>query len=272
MLLYDRIIKAEFITATGITYSFDDLRIAYRVECTDTSEANSLELSIYNLSDQTKSLLLRVCKKVMLYVGYQVPTRIFYGDVTSMSDQILPTDIVFKVTAGESAAKLQESKVSLSFSPGATYKTVLAGLVSSFGLPSIVDIKTTMDKVLSNGYSYTGMTSAAMTKLCKTLGVSWSIQGDVVVVYDKSIPRAVPIISVSSGLIGSPTKIRITENKKEIHGWEVSSLVNPGIVPGSNIIVSSKQLQNKLLRVKRVTHTGDSHGGDNLSLTQAVEG
>jgi len=286
MSLYGRIIQIEIGKAGTTGRSFSDFHISFDIKKTEFGkEPNTCKVTITNLSETLRSFIFAEKQKIIVKAGYleeSGPEVIYVGDITARENQIKRPEIITVIDAGDGAESLSKSKLSIAYSPGAQGNQILKEVVDSFKLPkktnlSLIDIK---KKIFSNGFNFNGAASTAMNKVCKNLGLNWSIQNDELKVYkqfnhDKSL--AIELNS-NTGLIGTPQQTKITTQESsdsqslEIDGWSVDSLLQPKAEPGGIILLSSSSTgQNKKYKIITVQHTGDNMESDFKSTLQVVE-
>lgn len=90
--------------------------------------------------------------------------------------------------------------------------------------------------------------------LCNSYGLEaiWDLQTLNIVPKNVAIPKSVPTLSLSTGLIGTPKRIET--------GWEVECLMQHDLFPGCLVYVESETFEGTLI-LSRVEFHGQTHGG-----------
>lgn len=286
MSLYGRTVIVEIGKEGSMGRSFSDFHITFDIKKTEFGkEPNTCKVTITNLSETLRSFIFAEKQKLIVKAGYSEesgPEVIYIGDITARENQIKRPDIVTVIDAGDGAEALSKSKLSIAYSPGAQGQQILKEISDSFKLPkktnlSLIDIK---KKIFSNGFNFNGASSTAMNKVCKNLGLNWSIQNNELKVYKKfNNDQSLAIeLNSNTGLIGTPQRTKITTQESadsqslEIDGWSVDSLLQPKAEPGGLILLSSSSTgQNKRYKIITAQHTGDNMESDFKTTLQVVE-
>ena len=287
MSQFNRIANVTILSDEGVSdlkIQVSKLRVEFTIKKTETSESNSCLVNIYNLSESTRNKINKTDDLLTVEVGYEEGTGlevIFIGNITDVNHRFERPNIITSLDVNDGEKTLQNSKVALSYGGTTTVKQTLKDVIKSFNIGQKVnfDLVSFKDKILSNGFSYAGLSKTVMDKLTKAVGLNWSIQNNELKIYEEDKTDQFTVINLSSttGLIGSPEKIKIKSGKKskskiELDGWKVTSLLQPKIEPGGRITIKSKMIPDgSIFRVLNVEHVGDTHGGRWQTISQAVE-
>lgn len=252
----------------------EGLRIQFRSEKSLQQEPNKAEVSIWNLSQDTRGKLTDAVDRheavVVLEAGYAAsgadPSTtevLFKGDARIISHVRQGADWVTRLQSGDGAAAYKSARMVGSFAPGTKRGTVIEEAAKALGLPlgnlkeriKAHDFKGALTEFVG-GFSAAGKASSQLTELLSPLGLGWSIQdGQLQVLGEKDATSAQPVLlGPESGLIGSP-------ELGDQGVVKVKSLLQPGIRPGRRIELDAEAVRG-LFRVERVTHSGDTHGTD----------
>jgi len=102
--------------------------------------------------------------------------------------------------------------------------------------------------------------------------MTWSIQDGELQVLPIGGANTTPaiLISVDTGMIGTP-ELGVPEADKKPPVLTISKLIDPGALPapGGVILVQAKNIEGAFV-VKKVTHVGDTGGGEWRSDIEAV--
>lgn len=263
---YQRIVRTSVtVLETGQTrawLSYDPvtrnqgLRQAFRAEKTKSSEPNKGEVQLWALSDDSIALLSAKGAVVSVEAGYESLQNLgllFIGDV----DHVDVKNKVTKVEAGDGSRKYRLSRVATSYATPVSLQQLLQLFAGRLGLPlrlsaSVRDIR------LTQGGAFVGRVSDQLDSVTKSLGLTWSIQDNVLQVVEEGSDtgqRAV-VLGPQTGLIGEPSK-----NVKE-KTVQFKALLQPKLVPNRLVNLKPRALRladfEGFYRAVKVVHQGDS--------------
>lgn len=257
---------------------FRDLRVAFRIEKSLESNPNQATISIYNLSESSRSLVEQDGAVIQLKAGYGENTKLLYlGDIARTTTKRSGGDIVTEIEAGDGEFAYQNATANVSLGPGAKYSQVFSAIGDRLGLSTGSVKITNPNDQFQQGYAYSGMARDALDILTEKQGLEWNIQDGQLQVLpaEATTDDTVVLLNPGSGLVGSPFKTKILRpdlarvgKGKEEAGVNITSLLNPEIRPGRRIKVES-QFVNGVFKVERVTHSGDTHGNQFYSEVEA---
>lgn len=273
-----------------ITETFQpSLRASFKVEKTSAKEPNKATIEVYNLSESNRSILkdgadivartIALAQKAKVAPVWQWPLiveagyvgsreQLFTGDVVYAQSKRDTTSWITTIEAEDGGIQFSNARIKQSFGPGTTLQTVLLACAKALG----VGIGNSMTKlaapkrslvVYKKGLVLSGKVSDVLDKQCTNAGYKWSIQDGQLQLLAKgeTLIESVPILSATSGLIGSP-------ELGEAGSIKCQSLLRGTIKPGKRIIVES-QLVKGTFKVDRVTHSGDTWGSNWYSEIEA---
>lgn len=243
------------------------LRIAFKVEKSTRREPNKVELSIWNLSEQTrKELHLPKFVPVEIQVGYTGKVfTIFTGDLTYVQSARQGADWVTKLQAGDGTKQLRTARITESFAPGVTIVDVAKRAADKLGLP----LGNLLDKInggsvrgktdsFPKGYQMSGKAEDELDKVLRTMGFEWSVQDGKLQVAEpgKAVDATIVSLSPDTGLVGSPEK-----GEKGVIKFR--SLMQPDLAPGKTVRLTSRDNPGGAdFKIERVVYTGDTFGTD----------
>lgn len=239
------------------------LRCAFSVERDTSTDPNSAEFVVYNLTASNRKELAATEN---VYVRFSAG---YVGDLNLIFDGWLRRVEVIKdgaewltrVSAGDGEGKIVSSRAHLTFRKGALVRDVLAQLVTAMGgdgaavapnLPIAL-----MSRTIPHGFAIAGNARQCLGQACANLGLEWSAQNGSIVVLEKGRARNtldVPLISPDTGLLGSP---RHDKPNTVI----CSTVLLPGLQPGDAFRLESRSMTGDF-RVEKSVHHGDTHEGD----------
>jgi len=250
----------------------DGLRISFKVEKDNKPEPNKAEISVWNLSRETRAnIVASESVPIAIQVGYgEDIEQIFIGDI--MRDGITTTrdggDWVTTFKAGDGADAYRSARIQESFAKGAKIEKVLKKLSESLG----VGMGNALDKIKQGdikgglteffgGTVLSGQSSVELTRMLDSLDMEWSIQDGQLQIVEKGLwnDEAVVVLTPETGLIGSPEPGNRKKDKPAITKFR--SLLQPGIKPLRRVQVKSESVDG-IFVVSKVLHTGDIAGQD----------
>lgn len=247
----------------GTVTRIEDLRVSFRVVRNVRKEPNTADISIWNLSETTRSSLQDRGLTLLLEAGYQDDLKSLYlGDISKASHRHEGPDWISSIQSGDGLT-LSASRYLRSFSQGTAVKEALRGILTSLGAAAEQALAALTrgdlagaEEQLINGIALAGPTPEEIQKLAASAGLEFSIQDGQIQLLDKGKATAdeAVFLSPTTGLIGSPQP-----GEKGI--VRARALLNGAIRPAGRVVIDSS-LINGVFRVEKVEHSGDNFGGD----------
>lgn len=247
------------------TIEITKLDMSFSVTKTLKPEPNTAELKILNLNEKNRSALeqLRVAP-VLIEAGYKNATTVlFVGDLrTAFSVQEGP-NIITALSSGDGEKKIQTSRVNVSIGKNTTVDAVIRAVAEALGVgagnlnDAVKDLKLSkVGTMFSAGTVIYGNAAREMTSLCRSVGLSWSVQDGKlqIIPLRQVLAGAAILLSPSTGLIGSPS----VDNKGIL---SARMLMIPDVSPGRKLVLDAKRLKGQY-RIETTKHSGDTAGGD----------
>jgi hypothetical protein len=201
------------------------------------------------------------------------------------------TDCITTLDLADGTKAMRDSYCSLSYAPGTSAKTIIQRCANEMGVPVVYGDDVGELESYQNGYSYIGQADGALTEICNALGLSWSIQNNIlniILAGGTSTNRGL-VFSPQSGLVGVPERIIQAEYKsnksnpkktakkkakkekpRKKAGWKIQTLLVPSVNPGDMVKVESKWITG-WFRVEKVSHRGDYNGTNWGSAMELIE-
>jgi hypothetical protein len=277
----------------NITFE-NNLHIGFSVDKDTTKESNKAKLEIYNLSDATRKKIEVPDTEVEIYAGYEKAggaILAFKGSVTYGFTRDAGTDCITTLDLADGTKAMRDSYCSLSYAPGTSAKTIIKRCANEMGVPVVYGDDVGELESYQNGYSYIGQADGALTEICNALGLSWSIQNNIlniILAGGTSTNRGL-VFSPQSGLVGVPERIIQAEYKsnksnpkktakkkakkekpRKKAGWKINTLLVPSVNPADMVKVESKWITG-WFRVEKVSHRGDYNGTNWGSAMELIE-
>lgn len=257
----DRLIRAR---ADDDDIAQPTLRVQFKVEKGDRKTPNSANVTVYNLSDASRSSIQEKGATTIIEAGYVGSTQqIFKGDLIYASTRRDGPDWVTEFQSGDGAARYRGKRINESFPRGAKLKQVVKTAAEAIG----VDLGNTVDRMTQGGFRGSidefarglvlqGKATTELEKLLKSIGLGYSIQDGALQILggNETTQAAAVKISPATGMVGSPEV-----GEKGI--VNVRTLLQGLIKPGLKVDIEAKEFTGFFKCIK-VTHTGDTWGGD----------
>ena len=287
-LLSIKIVNSDY-TGYYDVVNIKGLRISFSIIKSLSSTTNSAVIKIWNLSQDNRNLLKDFGDEVTLYAGYTEedqgggPSVLFIGDTTTVSHQYDLPEIVTTLECGDGEKYFNQLRVNLSYAANTSARTIISGIASQMGI-QFVEFASSDNLVYRQGFKFIGMGKDALNIVCNKLNLQFSIQNNQLQVIPINGTISEPIIQVNqaTGMQGIPQ--RYTYRSLDLYrsidkrntGYKVNVALNPFILPGSKIDLSSSHLNFRgPYRVETVRHEGDTYGfvwSSQLECTELLQG
>lgn len=253
-------------------------RILFRVNRSIDSKANTAEAQIANLSADSQGRIQIRRPQFSIEAGYRETSAVlFQGEAVEIQTVKQPTGFLTTIKAADGYSATRQ-RVNEALPPGATVAQAIEAVAKSIGVSAdralararAGDFDGAIGRFL-NGITLSGRTRDEMDKLAKSAGFQWSIQNGELLMQlpNEGSQESAVLLSPSTGLIGSPERV-IDEKRKSAVIIRARSLLQPKIRPGRLIEVESSQISG-VFKTEKVSHSGDSAGGEYQSEIEAIE-
>lgn len=254
----------------------------FQVRRGDIQTPNSIDLRVYNVSDQTVNRIQKEFTKITLQAGYTGNFGlIFYGNIKQIRrGRESATDTFLDITAADGDSAYNFAVVNKSLAAGSSIADRAAAVqqsMSTFGVtPGYVSGLPAA--TLPRGKVMFGMARDHARILAKTANADWSMQdGQFTIIPQSSyLPGEIPVLTSDTGMIGLPEQTQ--------DGISIKTLLNPNIKIGSRVKVDNASIQrfkfglginaiktnafvpriqdDGVYRVLVAEHSGDNRGQD----------
>lgn len=249
-----------------------ELAIRFKAKRTLAMRAGTLDLEIRNLSPEHRREI-QTARRFRTFVEVQAGyvggmSLIFRGDLRKAVPAREGTDWIVKVTAGDGEHALRSARVSRSFAPGTTVQAVVQHIAEAMGVGignavtalrgASLGTAGLLGDALPEGTVLHGSAAAELTRLCESARKTWSIQEGNLQILDLggALSRTAILLSPDTGMVGTPEIV----NRRVI---TVKALLQPGLVPGQQVVVQSDALLSTApWRITEADYSGDTHGVD----------
>ena len=241
------------------------LRVFFKIEKSLAKAPNQAEVTIYNLSDDSRSAIQEKGAFCIVEAGYVGNvSQLFTGDLTFASTKKVGVDWISTFQSGDGSKQYRSSRINESFPKGTSLAQIMKRASTVLG----VDLGNAVEKfnegnfrkgfeAVSRGMVLQGRTSDEIEKLLKSAGFKWSIQDGALQVLrdDETTEDEAIVLSSGAGLVESPEV-----GEKGI--VTATSLLQGRIRPGRSVNIESRELSG-FFKVLSVTHTGDTWDAKN---------
>lgn len=274
--------QAYRINFPKLNKSFENnLKINFQIEKDTTKESNKSKLEIYNLSESSRKAIEVADNEVEIYAGYEDGAVLcFRGTVTYGYTKDSGTECITSLDLADGTVALRDSYCSLSYAPGTSAKTIIQRCATEMGVPVVYGDDVGELENYKNGFSFYGQAPECLTEVCNALGLSWSIQNNIlnIILAGGTATNRGLVFSAQSGLVGLPERIVQAEYKsnkttpkrkakqkakkeepRKKAGWRIETLLVPSVNPGDMVKVESRIITG-WFRVEKVRHSGEYNG------------
>lgn len=265
----------------------EGLEITFRITKTITREPNTGQISIYNLSADSRSYCQVKGAELTLEAGYEdLHGQIFTGQTQLVYSKREGTSWVTTLETGDGLKFLFGHGIGLALGGRVTMRQAVEESLAAMGVPKGVHkgLDALVDKTFPRGFVASGNPTTTMDGLADRGGLHWSIQDGRSHVYPRGQYGSDEIILISDvrkagGLVGSPERFDRTLTNpfqtqdpfaNPLRGIRFKSLLNPLIVPGTRVRLESRDITGTYRCIK-VTQTGDRRGQPWYSEVEADE-
>jgi hypothetical protein len=188
------------------------MRIEADVDLESGSKPNKAKVKIHNLGPGALSWIEQSGNSMQVLAGEGVASQLFLGDVSRYgvtTKKEKSGGLVTEIEARDGGRRYGEAKFSRSYPAGTARDLILTDVLAALRLPIGYRSPSLAPFALSFGYSFSGRASDALAELMAADLSNYTIQGGAVYMFapgDGTLPGVSPILSDSTGLMGSPER------------------------------------------------------------------
>ncbi|MEM9407167.1 MAG: hypothetical protein AAGA81_14105 [Acidobacteriota bacterium] len=180
----------------------------------------------------------------------------------NITTELSGVDAITVVEARDGGRGFRQARIEQSFGAGVSVNTVLRACAAALGvgignLDQVTGVELEAGgNIYPEGVVLSGPVSRELTRVLRGLGLRWSVQhGALQLLRGGELLQTEAIrLTPSTSLIGTP--------EVGARGVvRVVSLLTPDLWPGRAIVLESRRVNGRY-RARKVTYTGDSHGGE----------
>lgn len=233
--------------ASGQGLDLSQLHIRFQIWSATTQSPKHTSIRVYNVSDATAKSLQQEFTQVFLQAGYDGNFgQIFGGAIKQVrKGRENATDTFIDIIAADGDEAYNWSVVNTTLAAGwsqTDYHNALIQTMSSYGIqagytPAFAPTQLPRGKVVY------GMARDNMRALAGSSGTQWTIQDGKLhmVPITGYMSGQTVVLTSDTGMVGIPTQT--------VDGIIVKCLLNPNIVPGSQIQINNASIQQAALSV-----------------------
>jgi hypothetical protein len=269
-MAFMRFVEVTVGPKDGNGFKIDGLKIAFKIEKTDSSDTNTSTIKIYNLNQDTSSKAAVAGNHIMLRAGYQDETigSIFFGNVLKGVRYRDGDDYITELQIQDGRTAVMSTRVSVSYSKGVEAKTVaqdfLNALQLSFkGLENIPD-----GEAYPSGFSHIGMATDGLKKVLSRFDLSYTIQNEMIFILKPGEAADTTGLKLTpeTGLLKIPQSVSDKtgdgDDKTEAKNkWKFTTMLFPELVPGAACKVEASSFSGDVI-IHKAIYEGDNWGGD----------
>ena len=255
------------------------LHIEFSCEKSDAEAQNTGRVTIWNLSPQHIAVLEEKDCILSLRAGYgDRLAQIFTGIVSYVKTDPDGADKRTQIEVVDNLVQVRDTYVSISYAGVVNWKTIIDAIGAQMGVAISYSYNASFPNT-TNGYSYIGPASGALTAACTCCGLVWNIQNGVLQIKRPNdiMSQEVFVISPDTGLLGSPSRVSLEKSKSanvsyadKQFGWEVQYLMNGAIGVDDYVRLESKNVTG-YFRAQKVEYSGDNLSGDWICKARLLE-
>lgn len=252
------------IKSGNVTLNSDDLDFEFTVPFDDDLEANQVDITVYNLSDNTINNLKRTAE-ISIEAGYKDDIGvIFKGFIDNVKTGYDDVDKVTTITCWDCAGT--ETVTNITYSSNTKASKILKDLLTKLKMPIAV-FNVRRDWTYIDAVTVDGCLREEIKKYAEVCGISvYANNGSIYARYIKDGDNINFTVNEDTGLIGSPEhysdEINAEDYVDEIDGYKVEMLLQHRITTASIINLSSRGI-NGSFRVRK----GEHHYADGEATT-----
>jgi hypothetical protein len=265
-----------------LSFEIQNLRVSFSITKNIAWAGNSGIVRIYNLSQSIRNQIKNFGCKIELHAGYRENSGLqilYIGYTNTVSHNFAYPEIITTLECTDSSRWTTDgsnAKGSLSYQAGTPAQTIIEDCARLMGV-TIAPLPFFKNLEYPFGFNSCYLYREAIQKVCDYLQLQPTYVNNILYIYPiKFAPGSLkPVASINetTGMIGVP---QLFTNQKQqtwtatyapTVGYRVNIALNPLIIPGNSILLSSNHLEimNQPQLVQTVRHTGDNYGPEWIS-------
>lgn len=255
---------ADLTRVTTYGTSFDDLHMEANISfnpTTTSSNNNSSEIKVFNLSKDVRDRISQVNGRVILEAGYEEGDFdvIFTGQINDIYTNKNGADLVTVISCKDGWTPTNHIRYTKSFGKGTSFQDIFEDMITVFEQHGISRSDTGIllnepnppwavpaDTKVSKSWSYSGFLRGGMDKLCTEFGLTYQIEHSTLFIYPKNYQKMFTELELTEEQIISIRRASNSQNKtpNEVSnnaGIQVQTLLLPKVTPKYRVKVVAKE-------------------------------
>lgn len=239
--------------------------VTFRVKRTLRPEPNTCEITIANLSPDTRAAVAALEDvRVRIRAGYGDELATIYdGELRDVSTTREGPTITTTIRSGDGERAYRRSRVNRSFAPGSSVEDVMREMATSMRVGIGNALSAVRDRglgglveIFEQGTVASGRSADELTRTLDAADLEWSVQSGALQVLPRgaALQREALRLAPNSGLLGTPS----VDAKGEV---KFRAMMIPGIEPGVRVVIDS-EFHRGTFRIEAAEYVGDTSGGD----------
>lgn len=226
------------VEVAGKVFTLPPFDIEFDFPFSDKSDANNGSLSIYNLSKETLTKLVRKLP-IQVRAGYRdFNGTVFLGCIERVKTSPDGVDSKTEITVGDSSSVLIRHRTNKTWKAGIKASQVAKDIIRDMGL-TVGDLDFPKDTAYIGGKTFTTGSKTALEELARDCGLKLHINKGLVYMRPKvKGDKTAVLLTYETGLIATPEPVEDTDGKNT-GGFKVISLMNHLITTDSIIKIES---------------------------------
>jgi hypothetical protein len=248
-------------SASTVTYvARPTLRCAFMAEKTNEPKPNKAKVSVWNLSETSRSSLQEKRVPILVEAGYVGNTATIFAGKLLVSKHVRNgPDWVSEFESGDGSVEYSAKRLRESFKPGVKIEQIMKRVAGEMGIGVGNSLKKISEgnfrgglQEFTKGIALNGRCSDLFDDLMSSAGFEWSIQDEQLLVLrpDETTEDTAIELTSDTGLIGSPVV-----GEKGI--LTATSLLDPTLNPGRKLRILTAEVDG-FYKTTRVKHIGDT--------------
>lgn len=237
------------------------LTVRFKIDKSLAATPNKSEIHVVNMNPEHRALVEAVPQvPVLLEAGYEEGSSVlFLGKLRTARSVKDGGDWITSLSSGDGELAYQKGRVSVPIKKGTPTDVGLREIVKALGVAE-GNLKDAVNKIKSNalgqmfaaGTVFHGQAAREMTSVCRSCGLTWSIQDGKLQFLGlrEALAGEAILLSASTGLVDSPTV-----DPKGV--MKCRMLLAPDVFPGRLLVLQSLAVEGQY-RIEKTTHTGDT--------------
>ncbi len=247
-------LREAAVSTSGKVFTYPNFEIQFKMEFGKGGDPDFATVEIYNLMPESEALF-QLDEMLTLEAGYAGDVGILMlGKIRHVQVFREGNDRICEIEVYDTSSEYQGDAISESYVPGTTAEQILQRIIVNKSGLELGKISLPKNLVYAQGRSVDGTPRDIITEIAEDCGAEVHIvHGMIYVLPPGGWRDETVILSASSGLIDSPKKV---EEEDSNVLWEVESLLNYRIRPGTLVQIDSKQvpIANGVYAVESGTH------------------